>query len=75
MARVKKPVVSYKDAVYYHASESSHLGSAEEIYPDETQTGAIQYLREQEGDVDTIYLFEIKCVGKYKVNFQLEKLD
>jgi len=75
MARAKKPVVPYNEKLYYHATQASHLDSGDEIYPDETPEGAIQYLRDQEGDVDTIYLFEIKCTGKYKLNFNLQKLD
>lgn len=73
MARPKKQPVAPTDKVHYHASSDPYLGT--EIYIAESQEQAITDLREDEGDVDTIYLFEVKCIGKYKVNFQLEKID
>jgi hypothetical protein len=73
MGRPKKQPVNYIDKVHYHAASDPYLGA--EIYISESKTQAITDLREDEGDVDTIYIFEIKCIGKYKVNFTLEKID
>jgi len=73
MARPKKQQVAPMDKIHYHATSDPYLGA--EIYIAESQEKAITDLREDEGDVDMIYIFEVKCIGKYKVNFQLEKLD
>lgn len=75
MARAKKPQLDYKNAVYYYASEAALLGPGDEMYPENTQEEAVTSLRQDSEDLDTIYMYEIKCIGKYKVNFQLEKLD
>lgn len=76
MAKAKKPqLLDYKNAVYYYASEEEFLHPNDEIWPDATQEGAIRTLREDSDELETIYLYEIKCIGKYKVNFKLEKLD
>ena len=73
MAKAKKPTVQPIDKVHYHATTDPYLHT--EIYIADSQEQAITDLREDEGDVDIIYIFEVKCIGKYKVNFQLEKLD
>ena len=74
MARAKKPIVKATEKVYYHATDSDNYLS-NEIVLAESQEQAITYLREDEGDVEYVYIYEIKCIGKYKVNFQLVKLD
>ena len=74
MARAKKPIVKATEKIYYHATDSDNYLS-NEIVLAESQEQAIAYLREDEGDVEHIFMYEIKCTGKYKVNFTLEKID
>lgn len=73
MARPKKATLEPKDIVHYHATTDPYLHT--EIYIADSQEQAIADLREDEGDVDTIYLFEVRWVGKYKVKFTLDKID
>ena len=74
MAKAKKPTVKPTERIYYHATDDENYLS-NEIYITESQEQAIADLREEEGDVDEIFIYEIKCIGKYKVNFTLEKID
>lgn len=74
MARAKKPIVKATEKTYYHATDTEDYLSNEIILAD-SQEQAIAYLREDEGDVEHIFMYEIKCTGKYKVNFTLEKVD
>jgi hypothetical protein len=73
MAKAKKPTVQPIDMVHYHAATDPYLGP--EIYIADSQEQAIADLREDEGDIELVYIYEVKCIGKYKVNFTLEKLD
>jgi hypothetical protein len=75
MAKAKKPQPDHINTVYYYASDVVLLGAGDEIYPESTQEEAISSLRHHNKDVETIYMYEIKCICKYKINFQLEKLD
>jgi hypothetical protein len=75
MAKAKKPQPDHIHTVYYYASDVVLLGAGDEIYPESTQEEAISSLRHHNKDVETIYMYEIKCICKYKINFQLEKLD
>lgn len=74
MAKAKRPQLDYKNAVYYYASEDP-LRSGDDMIPDNTQQEAITSLRQDSEELETVYMYEIKCIGKYKVNFTLEKLD
>jgi hypothetical protein len=73
MAKAKKPTVQPIDMVHYHAATDPYLGT--KIYIADSQEQAIADLREDEGDIELVYIYEVKCIGKYKVNFTLEKLD
>lgn len=76
MARPKKSIPSLRNHTYYYAvSDPDHIDSGNEIYPQETEEKAVSELREDEGEVEEIWMYEIKLVGRYKVNFSLEKID
>jgi hypothetical protein len=77
MGRPKKPViptVDPKDVIYYYASSEAILNSHDEIYPEPTIDKAISYLREQEDELDEVFIFEIKMKGHYKTTFTLEEI-
>jgi hypothetical protein len=74
MAKAKKPIVKPIEKVHYYATHEDHYLDCE-IYPVESQEQAIANLREDEGEVEFLFMYEIKCIGKYKVNFTLEKID
>jgi ribosomal protein L9 len=59
--------------VYYSASVEP-IEPEMEIFPELTAEDAIDYVKENEPDMREIYLYEIKLIGKYKVNYNLEKI-
>lgn len=76
MARAKKPKVNPVNETYYIAvSDLSLIHNGEEVYPEDSIDKAINVLRENEQNVDEIYIFEVKLTGKYKVKYELEKID
>ena len=76
MGKAKKKEVSYKEKVYYFANLGNCLGPGDEIFVDDTQEESIKYLQQEWGeDIEVAYIYEVKCIGKYKINVQLEKID
>ena len=73
MAKAKKTTVQPMNMVHYHAATDPYLGR--EIYIADSQEQAIADLREDEGDIELVYIYEIKCIGKYKFKLTLDKID
>lgn len=71
MAKAKK---QKEDQVYYVAS-TEVLEPEMEVFPELTADDAINYVKENEPQMTEIYLYEIKLVGKYKVTYNLEKVN
>lgn len=71
MARPKKV---NEQQVYYIAS-TDVLEPEMEVYPELTAENAIDYVKDNEPNMKEIYLYEIKLVGKYKVSYNLEKVN
>lgn len=71
MARPKKV---NEQQVYYIAS-TDVLEPEMEVYPELTAENAIDYVKDNEPQMKEIYLYEIKLVGKYKVSYNLEKVN
>jgi len=77
MGRPKKtviPAVDPKDIIYYVATSYSILEDHEEIYPEKTIDKAIASLKDQEDEVDEVFVFEIKMKGHYKAKYILEEI-
>jgi hypothetical protein len=74
MAKAKKPTVKPTEIVHYYATNDEDYLNCE-IYPVQSQEQAIANLREDEGEIEQLFMYEIKCIGKYKVNFTLEKIN
>lgn len=71
MARPKKV---NEEQVYYIAS-TDVLEPEMEVFPELTAEDAIDYVRENEPNVKEIYLYEVRLTGKYKVLYNLEKVN
>jgi hypothetical protein len=71
MAKSKK---TNEHQVYYVASPDI-LEPEIEVFPELTADNAIDYVRENEPNIKEIYLYEVKLIGKYKVSYNLEKVN
>lgn len=77
MARPKKlvnPTIDPKDIVYYFATSQAILDDRNEVYPEKTIDKAVDWLRNQEDELDEVFIFEIKMKGKYKAVYKLEEI-
>jgi hypothetical protein len=73
MARPKKKVELPKQEVFYAAS-TTLLEAEDQMYPEKSIEDAIDYVKDNEVNYKEIFLYEIKLIGKYKVNYNLEKI-
>jgi len=78
MARPKNPkipTVDPKEMIYYFATSHSVLDDHQELYPEKTVDKAVAFLKEQEDEVDEVFVFEIKMKGRYKAKYILEEIN
>ena len=71
MGRAKKQ----KENQLYYAASIEPIEPEMEIFPELTAENAIDYVKENEPNMKEVFLYEIKLVGKYKVEYKLEKID
>lgn len=77
MGRPRKPVipaVDPKEITYYVATSSAIIEDSQELYAETSIDKAINWLKEQEDEVDQVFIFEIKMKGHYKAKYTLEEI-
>lgn len=74
MGRPKKKPIVVEQETFYHATNSP-LETDGELYANESKDEALRYLSESESILGEVYLYEIKCIGKFKASFNLEPIN
>lgn len=64
-----------KEQEVYYVASTDVLEPEMEVFPELTADNAIDYVRENEPNVKEIYLYEVRLTGKYKVSYNLEKVN
>lgn len=64
-----------KEQEVYYVASTDVLEPEMEVFPELTAENAIDYVRENEPNVKEIYLYEVRLTGKYKVSYNLEKVN
>ena len=73
MARPKKVQAALVDTLY--CAKEIPLEADMDMATSANTDEAINYLKECEGNVEELYLYEIKLIGKFRAKYSLEKID